>query len=43
MMSVYSYREMQIHRPSDFYDASFVADLDKSGYIDTLYKSTAQR
>jgi NitT/TauT family transport system substrate-binding protein len=36
MMSVYTYREMQIHRPEDFYDASFVADLDKSGYIDSL-------
>jgi NitT/TauT family transport system substrate-binding protein len=43
MMSVYNYREMQIHAPEDFYDASFVTDLDKSGYIDGLYKSTAQR
>jgi NitT/TauT family transport system substrate-binding protein len=36
MMSVYTYREMQLHRPDDFYDASFVAELDKSGYIDSL-------
>lgn len=38
VMSIYRYREMQIHRPEDFYDASFVRDLDQSGYIDSLYK-----
>jgi hypothetical protein len=29
---------MRIHQPDDFYDASFVRELDKSGYIDGLYK-----
>jgi NitT/TauT family transport system substrate-binding protein len=43
MMEVYNYREMSIHKPEDFYDASFVAALDKSGYIDGLYKSAGQR
>ena len=38
MMDVYDYREMRLHRPEDFYDASFVAELDQSGYIDGLYK-----
>jgi ABC-type nitrate/sulfonate/bicarbonate transport system substrate-binding protein len=38
MMQVYDYREMRIHKPEDFYDASFVEALDKSGYIDGLYK-----
>jgi ABC-type nitrate/sulfonate/bicarbonate transport system substrate-binding protein len=39
MMEVYDYREMRLHQPEDFYDASFVAELDRSGYIDSLYKS----
>jgi NitT/TauT family transport system substrate-binding protein len=38
VMSVYSYREMEIRKPEDFYDASFMSELDKSGYIDALYK-----
>jgi ABC-type nitrate/sulfonate/bicarbonate transport system substrate-binding protein len=38
MIEVYDYREMRIHKPQDFFDASFVTDLDKSGYIDGLYK-----
>lgn len=38
MMDVYDYREMRIHKAEDFYDASFVEALDKSGYIDGLYK-----
>jgi len=41
MMEIYDYREMRMHRPEDFYDASFVAELDQSGYIDRLYKETA--
>jgi NitT/TauT family transport system substrate-binding protein len=39
MMEIYNYREMRIHKPEDFYDASFVAELDKSGHIDGLYKA----
>jgi ABC-type nitrate/sulfonate/bicarbonate transport system substrate-binding protein len=38
MMRIYDYREMRLHKAEDFYDASFVAELDKSGYIDGLYK-----
>jgi NitT/TauT family transport system substrate-binding protein len=38
VLRIYRYREMQIHRPEDFYDDSFVRDLDRSGYIDGLYK-----
>lgn len=41
LMHVYDYREMLIHQPEDFYDATFVAELDRSGYIDSLYKDTA--
>jgi hypothetical protein len=29
---------MRQHKPEDFYDDSFVRELDKSGYIDSLYK-----
>jgi len=31
-----------MHRPEDFTDQSFVAELDRSGYIDSLYKKTAE-
>jgi NitT/TauT family transport system substrate-binding protein len=41
MMEVYNYREMRLHRAEDFYDASFVAELDRSGYIEGLYKGGA--
>jgi hypothetical protein len=41
MMDIYDYREMRLHRPEDFYDTSFVAELDRSGYIDGLYKGGA--
>lgn len=38
VMSIYRYRELQIHLPEYFYDSSFVRTLDQSGYIDGLYK-----
>jgi ABC-type nitrate/sulfonate/bicarbonate transport system substrate-binding protein len=38
MMEIYDYHEMRMHKPEDFYDASFITELDKSGYIDGLYK-----
>jgi NitT/TauT family transport system substrate-binding protein len=38
MMEIYNYREMRAHKAEDFYDASFIAALDNSGYIDGLYK-----
>jgi ABC-type nitrate/sulfonate/bicarbonate transport system substrate-binding protein len=41
MMAIYDYREMRVHAPEDFYDASFITALDQSGYIDGLYKAAA--
>ena len=38
VLSLFNYRELRQSKPEDFYDASFVAELDKSGYIDGLYK-----
>jgi NitT/TauT family transport system substrate-binding protein len=38
VMEIYDYHEMRQHKPEDFYDASFVTELDKSGFIDGLYK-----
>jgi ABC-type nitrate/sulfonate/bicarbonate transport system substrate-binding protein len=35
---IYTWREMQMHDASYFIDPSFVAALDNSGYIDSLYK-----
>ena len=37
VMSLYTYRELKRAKPEDFYDASFITDLDKAGYIDKLY------
>jgi NitT/TauT family transport system substrate-binding protein len=42
MQQFYNWREMTRHKLEDFYDASFIAELDKSGYIDGLYKSGAR-
>ena len=41
MMDICNYREMRLHRPEHFCDASFVAELDQSGYIDGLCKGGA--
>ena len=38
MQSVYTWRAITRKKPEDFVDASFVTELDKSGYIDSLYK-----
>ena len=38
MQSVYKWRAITQPKPEDFVDASFVTELDKSGYIDGLYK-----
>ena len=38
MQTVYTWREMASRRPEDLTDPSFVAALDQSGYIDSLYK-----
>jgi hypothetical protein len=37
MIEIYDWREMRRHKPQDFFDASFVTELDKIGYIDSLY------
>jgi NitT/TauT family transport system substrate-binding protein len=37
-MQLYDSAEMRKFKPDDFYDASFIAELDKSGAIDRLYK-----
>jgi NitT/TauT family transport system substrate-binding protein len=41
MQSVYTWREMTIRKPEDFTDPSFITELDKSGYIDSLYQKRA--
>ncbi len=38
VMEIYNYHEMNSHKAEDFYDDSFVRELDQSGYIDSLYK-----
>ncbi|MDB5648583.1 MAG: hypothetical protein JWL62_103 [Hyphomicrobiales bacterium] len=42
MIDVYDWREMRLHKAADFYDDSFVSELDKSGYIDGLVKETTK-
>src|SRR5262249_48479413 len=40
VMATYTYHEMTRHKAEDFYDSNFVGELDRSGYIDGLYKKT---
>jgi len=40
MQKVYTWREISKYKPEEFVDASFITELDKSGYIDSLYKKT---
>ena len=42
-MEVYNTAEMRKYRPEHFYDASFVTELDRSGFIDSLYPQNPQR
>ena len=37
MMEIYDSHEMRKYKVEDFYDDSFVRELDESGYIDSLY------
>jgi ABC-type nitrate/sulfonate/bicarbonate transport system substrate-binding protein len=37
-MEIYDYHEMRKHKPEDFYDASFVMELDRGGFIAGLYR-----
>jgi NitT/TauT family transport system substrate-binding protein len=39
MRTVYHYRALDITKPEDFVDMSFVSTLDKDGFIDSLYKT----
>jgi ABC-type nitrate/sulfonate/bicarbonate transport system substrate-binding protein len=41
-MEFYDSLEMRRHKPEDFYDDSFVKELDASGFIDALYKGVPQ-
>lgn len=38
VMELYNYHEMRKHKPEDFYDDSFIKELDQSGFIDSFYK-----
>ena len=38
MMALYDSAAMRAHRAEDFYDSSFVQDLDRSGYLDAVKK-----
>lgn len=38
VLALYTYRELKQSKPEDYYDASFMTELDKSGYIDSVYK-----
>jgi NitT/TauT family transport system substrate-binding protein len=43
VLGLFTYREIRQRKPEDFYDASFIAELDKSGYIESVYeKESAQ-
>jgi NitT/TauT family transport system substrate-binding protein len=37
VMEIYNYHEMRKYKPEDFYDDSFVRQLDQSKFIDGLY------
>lgn len=39
-MQLYDSEQMRKYKPEDFYDASFVRELDQSGFIDGLYKGS---
>ena len=38
VMELYNYHEMRLHKAEDFYDESLMREIDKSGFIDALYK-----
>ncbi len=37
VMEIFDYHEMRQRSPEEFYDDSFIRELDESGYIDSLY------
>lgn len=38
VMELYNYHEMRMHKAEDFYDDTLMREIDKSGFIDALYK-----
>lgn len=40
VMELYDYHEMRQHKAEDFYDESLMREIDKSGFIDALYKGS---
>jgi NitT/TauT family transport system substrate-binding protein len=38
MFDLYDSPELRQYKPADFYDESFMKDLDRSGFLDKLYK-----
>ncbi len=38
VMELFNYHEMRLHKAEDFYDDSLMREIDKSGFIDGLYK-----
>jgi len=38
VMELYNYHEMRRYKPEDFYDDSLLREIDRSGFIDNLYK-----
>ena len=42
MHKVYDWRALDLSKPQDFADSSYIAALDKSGFIDSLYKIPSQ-
>ena len=37
-IAIYNLAEMRKHKAEEFYDASFMEELDKSGFLDRLYQ-----
>jgi len=38
VMELFNYHEMRLHKAEDFYDETIMREIDKSGFIDALYK-----
>jgi hypothetical protein len=38
IMEIYDTPEMRAHSVEDFYDSSFIEELDRAGMLDALYR-----
>ena len=38
MMEIYDSPQMRMHIPEEFYDVSFIEELDREGTLDALYQ-----